>query len=569
MRRVTRRLTAALHQGVYRLWRFRHSVRFRLTLWSVVILGLVLIVFSGFVVLTQLHVFRVEAENQLQIQGQRLASRYDPASGQVRLPLFGALSAPLLPAHGIVLVVNGQGDIVQKIGVIDEADAQRLVGNVLPQPGSLSLKVKRINFAAITQLAGAFLKGRVLDLFTTALKQAEAVVMTRLNGLPFSAEFTLTDPPAADVSSHYLIYAAPVLLKDNTFFGTLIVGQPLDFGAQIQRLIGVLLLAMPATLLVALIGGYWLASRAMRPVQRITQTARTISETDLSRRLNLDTPDEIGELAQTFDQMLERLQTAFARQRQFTADASHELRTPLTIVNLEVDRALAHQRTPQEYERALAIISAETSTMNRLVNNLLFLARADAGQTVIQQAEVELSELTLDVVERLIPLARKNGVELMTGDLPELTLCGDRAYLAQMLTNLIENAIKYTAGVGQHVWIEAECQSIAHAPWGGVRIKDDGPGIAAEHLPRVFDRFYRADKARTSIQMEAVDDEMPAGSGLGLSIVLWVAQSHGGAVRVHSEVGHGAIFEVWLPLSKNVPSLIDDRPRTEKENAED
>jgi heavy metal sensor kinase len=277
----------------------------------------------------------------------------------------------------------------------------------------------------------------------------------------------------------------------------------------------------------------------MRPVHRITRTARTIGETDLSQRLNLNTPDEIGELAHTFDEMLDRLQAAFTRQRQFTADASHELRTPLTIIDLEVDRALAQPRTSAEYEQALATIGAENDHMSRLVNNLLLLARADAGQAVLQRERLDLSDVVLDVIERLAPLARQNHVALTASDLPELMVCSDRVYLAQMITNLIENAVKYTSGVGHHVWIDVEGRS----GWGTVRVSDDGPGIDAEHLPHIFDRFYRADPARSAAE------NTPDGSGLGLSIVQWVANAHGGTVSVSSPIGHGATFEVRLPLT--------------------
>ncbi len=176
--------------------------------------------------------------------------------------------------------------------------------------------------------------------------------------------------------------------------------------------------------------------------------------------------------------------------------------------------------------------------MSRLVNNLLLLARADAGQAALQRERLDLGDVALDVIERLAPLARQNHLEVAAGDLPELTLCGDRVYLAQMLTNLIENAIKYTTGVGHRVWVDIEDR----AGWGCVRVSDDGPGISAEHLPHVFDRFYRADPARSYAE------DTPDGSGLGLSIVQWVAAAHGGSVSVSSQIGHGAIFEVRLPL---------------------
>ena len=529
-------VASVIQHGGRRLQRFTHSIRFRLTLWSVVILGLVLIVFSVFVVVLQTRVLEVEAQNEAQLRSGQLVGYFDSETRQLRLPPLASLRAPLLSPGGFVLIVDAQGTAVQQIGVLGNTDRQNLTTLVLERQGGINPKFNPINLPSVVQLASLFLKGRLFDLFAAGLQRAATILSVSLHGLTFSQTFTPVDPGGA---ARYFIFASPLLLKNNTFFGTLIVGQPLDLSAPLRRLIGTLVLAVPATLLVALLGGYWLASRAMRPVHRITHTARTISETDLSRRLNLNTPDEIGELARTFDEMLDRLQAAFTRQRQFTADASHELRTPLTIIDLEVDRALAQPRTAAEYEQALATIGAENDHMSRLVNNLLLLARADAGQAALQRERLDLSDVVLDVIERLAPLARQNHLELVAGDLPELTLCGDRMYLAQMFTNLIENAIKYTTGVGQHISIEVEGRS----GWGYVRVSDDGPGISTEHLPHIFDRFYRADPARSYAE------ETPDGSGLGLSIVQWVAGAHGGTVSASSSLGHGALFEVRLPLA--------------------
>ncbi|HEV8194018.1 MAG TPA: HAMP domain-containing sensor histidine kinase, partial [Ktedonobacterales bacterium] len=337
----------------------------------------------------------------------------------------------------------------------------------------------------------------------------------------------------------------------------LVVGQPNQQSEALQTLVPGLLLAGPATLLLAALGGYWLATRAMRPVQLITHTARQIGETDLSRRLNLKRRDELGDLAATFDGMLARLEAAFARQRRFTADASHELRTPLAIVGLEVERALTRTREPAEYVRALAVIQTENEYMSRLVNDLLTLARADAGQAAPQWDAVDLSDVVLDAVERLVPLARAQGVTLQTGDLPELVVTADRAYLAQMLTNLIENGIKYTAGVGSCVRV-----TLGYAADGKmalIRVADDGPGIPPEHLPHIFERFYRVDEARTQEPEESgasvACSPTAGGSGLGLALVDWIGRLHRGEVRVQSAVGHGSVFEALLPLSATaIPS---------------
>jgi two-component system OmpR family sensor kinase len=250
--------------------------------------------------------------------------------------------------------------------------------------------------------------------------------------------------------------------------------------------------------------------------------------------------DELGELANTFDGMLGRLQAAFERQRQFVADASHELRTPLTIVNLETSRTLASPHKTEDYRNALAIIHSENDFMTSLVNDLLTLARMDAGQAVMENLPVDLSDVVLETMERLTPLAARNGVRLEAGDLPEVRILGDRQHLIQMVSNLVDNGIKYTSGDGKKVSIETG--TTGEIAW--VRVSDNGPGIATEHLDHLFDRFYRIDQARTRRDDQATDPKSPAGSGLGLSIVQWIVKSHGGEIKVESQVGTGTAFEV-------------------------
>ena len=359
-------------------------------------------------------------------------------------------------------------------------------------------------------------------------------------------------PSVSGVESDRYLFIDPAIQQNGQLSGYVLVGVPLDANNQLGRLLISLILGNLVTLVIALTGGFWLADRAMRPVQIITQTARQIGETDLHKRLNLKGRDELSELGNTFDRMLGRLQAAFERQRQFTADASHELRTQLTIIELESDRGLSARRSVEEYERILSTIQAENKSMIRLVNNLLSLARMDAGQVKLKMEPLDLAELASEVIERLQPLAKAQGVELAVGDLPETPVQGDRLTLMQMLTNLVENAIKYSAGVtnaGVDISVGRRDEAGQTITW--VRVQDNGIGISPEHQAHIFYRFYQVEASRNRNGeydgRESGQDS--SGTGLGLAISQWIASAHWGEIRVVSASNQGSMFEVVLPIN--------------------
>jgi len=185
------------------------------------------------------------------------------------------------------------------------------------------------------------------------------------------------------------------------------------------------------------------------------------------------------------------------------------------------------------------VIRSENEFMSHLVNDLLTLARMDSGQMSMEKTPLDLSDLALEAVERLAPLAERKNIRLETGNLPEVSILGDRRYLLQMLSNLVENGIKYTGGVERLVRVETGTEGT----FAWVRVSDTGPGIPSEHVPQLFERFYRVDQARTR-----AEDEIQGGSGLGLSIVNWIAQAHNGKIRVESTPGAGTTFEVSFKL---------------------
>ena len=465
-----------------------HSIRFRLVAWFTAILAVILFVFSSFIYYNQSRDLHADELRDVEAKANGLTQL---VSGALRTENDNiTIPKELLRESDVLVLVNPAGQVLANLGPITPQQAVQIV---------------------------------------TA-------------GLRFNPQ--VTNPLVYWESpnhQHYVFTALPVEERGVSFL--LIFGSLLDPNKANARLLFTLAIGSLLTLTIALIGGYWLADRAMRPVKTITHAARTMSETDLSHRLNLNRKDELGELADTFDEMLARLQAAFERQRQFVADASHELRTPLTIVNLETSHALAAKRSAEEYQHTLNIIHSENDFMTRLVNDLLTLARMDGGQVMINKNQVDLSDVAIDAVERLESLAARNGVTLETGDLPEVTIMGDRQYLLQMISNLVENGIKYTTSSDKRVRIEtglAEGEA-----W--IRVSDNGPGIPPEHIPYLFDRFYRVDAARTRKGQDKADSQAPTGSGLGLSIVLWITQAHEGEIKVSSIPGAGTTFEIRFP----------------------
>jgi signal transduction histidine kinase len=531
------------HNNRRGLW--LHSIRFRLTVWYVLILALVLLVFGSVVYASQAQSLRAELENNVRADVQRLAEAF-PFGKDIRPEEAIKGESALMSQNDIALAVDQNGNVMQAVGRISNTE----VSQVMEVTGLAGRK-------SASQISDQIRKLKSTQSDDPKTKDEITRLLKILQDAPRSSDlfFTLTlnDHSASGFSPNYLLYSTPLLLNGYDV-GTLILGRPRQDETQLQGLLVALLLAAPLTLLVAAGGGYWLAARAMRPVRAITRAAQEMGETELHRRLDLGGRDELGELAATFDGMLDRLEGSFKRQRQFTADASHELRTPLTIVDLEVDRALASHRTEGEYRRALAIVQAENRQMTRLVGNLLTLARADSKRATLTPEKFDLSDLTLDVVERLEPLAMQKGVALSTGNLPELVVEGDRAYLGQMLSNLVENAIKYCSCSGHERWVRVEtaCVQRQEGMGASIRVQDNGLGIPAEHLPHLFDRFYRVDAARTHSGDSAEGRNIPEGSGLGLSIAQWVAEAHNGEISVQSEVGEGSTFEVRLPLLKAI-----------------
>jgi heavy metal sensor kinase len=307
--------------------------------------------------------------------------------------------------------------------------------------------------------------------------------------------------------------------------------------SELREFAVVLLFGFPIALLLAGVGGYALARKALAPIDRMAIQTQRISAERLTDRLSIENPDdELGKLAGVLNAMLARLQAAFDQLRTFTADASHELRTPLTAIRSVGEVALQEQKSPAEYRDVIGSMLEEVDRLTRLVESLLTLSRADAGHLQLQRMDMSLLALTRDASSMVEVLAEEKGQRIDIDGDASLIVSGDRLILRQAIVNLLDNAIKYSprnTRILVRVGFGAAGQAL-------LDITDEGPGIPSEHQPYVFDRFYRVDQARTREW---------GGTGLGLAITRWAVEAHGGEIDLTSKHGTGTTFHVSLPLA--------------------
>ncbi|PYX32067.1 MAG: two-component sensor histidine kinase [Acidobacteria bacterium] len=298
-----------------------------------------------------------------------------------------------------------------------------------------------------------------------------------------------------------------------------------------------LLMFAPLLFLIAAAGGYWLSRRALAPVDSIVQTARAITGTNLDSRLKkLETGDELQRLSDTLNEMLDRIERAFLRITQFTADASHELRTPISLVRTEAELALRRSRDEAEYQESLRHILSESERATSLIEELLALARADSGREMLHMRPVSLQATLRGMVDSWRQVATIRTLQFSDSlGVSESFVLADETALRRVVNILLDNAFKYTPSPGT-VKLSLEQKTDKAV----VVVEDTGIGIPAEEQSKVFERFYRVDKARSR--------EM-GGAGLGLSIAQWIAQQHRGIIAVESEPGKGTIFRLELPLT--------------------
>ncbi len=333
-----------------------------------------------------------------------------------------------------------------------------------------------------------------------------------------------------------------VLMEDGKTIAIIQVGASLtQLRVALASLLTDFLILAPITLCLSAIGSYILASRTFRPIDHLIRTAKRIKEGDLHQRVPLpETYDEVHRLALTLNEMLEELDHAFMRQRRFVADASHELRTPVAAIRSLTDVALLKSLTNEKqvgekYITTLNNINTEAQRLGSLINDLLMLAKVDEGKTALQQESVRLDMLIDAVLINAQPLASERNITIKQQIAAPVVVPGDEGRLIQMIMNLVDNAIKYTHPGG---YVTLQLTEETHDAC--LRVIDTGIGIPAEHLPHIFERFYRVDPAHSPLE--------GGSSGLGLSIVTWIVQAHKGSITTKSEPGSGSIFTVRLPL---------------------
>lgn len=483
------------------------SIRLRLTLWYIVLLTSTLILFGTALYFIVRYSFYTEIERTLTTRGEAVTT-------------------------SVLFVAEAQERALQEV---QETLEQTETGEIAPP----LRQTTRIEFPSFDlyqdvyvelRMSNGILSERSSNLNDRELPLPPAALARAQNGQTSMTEVYLNGEPLK-------LFTRPVIYKGRVWAIVQVARSMTSVKDNLQKLFVFIATGIGLTLIAALVVGAWLAERALAPVDAVTQAALRISRAeDLSRRLPpYPSMDELGRLIAAFNEMLGRLDDVFRDQQRFVADVSHELRTPLTALQGNIDllkRGAIHDAEARR--ESLAIIESEVARLNRLVADLLLLARADGGETVVHQP-VELDTLLLEVFRQARVLTSASSIRLRLGHEDQATILGDPDRLKQLFLNLVDNAIKYTqeGEVVLSLWKDEETREVR------VTVQDTGIGIAAEALPFLFRRFYRTDKARS---------RQLGGTGLGLAIVNWIAQAHEGAITVESEEGKGSTFTVTFPL---------------------
>lgn len=451
------------------------SIRFRLALWFGIAVALVVILLGGAVYIAMQQVLIREEDHELLRSAQRAVAPSPNSSDD--------------PMRQLALIRNAPARLVALDGTLLQTD----------------------------------------ELFPADIALSDAIMTDARSGIARYDTLTLD-------TLHVRLYSAPVQIN-GTRVAVVQVAQSIeDILQTLADLRRAFFIALPLSVGLAMLGGLFLANRALAPMEHVRHSVELIEANDLiaPHPLSRHLPnDEIGKLAQTFDRLLERARHAMQREREFTSDASHELRAPLTVMKAAVTSALGKPRTAEAYRATLENVNAMTDELNAIIQDLLTLARS--SQRPPQRTRVDLAEIAQQATEPFNMIADKKGVRLeMSADAEPVWVSAESLQLRRAISNLIDNAIRYTPSGGS-----VTVRAFVNDNRAQVDVQDTGIGIGAQHLPRVFERFYRADSGR---------GRDSGGTGLGLAIVRAIAQSHGGEVSVTSLERSGSRFSITLPI---------------------
>ena len=464
------------------------SIRSRLTAWYVTLLAIILILFSvllNYFLAKRLH---ESVDNSLTVSATVVATSATMRLGNSPLPGLNQLFEQFM----------NQGNLNKFYRIYDGS------GNV----GSRSKNISASQFPLSQPAYADALEGKnSYETFTVGGQQPIRVI------------------------------TMPILFEGK-LINLVQVGTSLEAVQETLRNLKIFLFtAVPSVLILAALFARFMAKRALKPISRIIDTAREIGQgQELSKRIPvLKIKDELGQLALTFNEMMNRLENSFAQMRQFSSDASHELRTPLTVLKGQNELILSKQRKPEEYQEVISSNLEEINYMSKVLEDLFVLSKSDENQVNLDYKPVDLRALVEEVCKHAEILAEEKNIKIIIAFLEPIEIKGDEVRLRQMVWNVLQNGIKYTQQGGE---LKISLQN--EGDFALLTIQDTGIGIPEEDLPLIFNRFYRVDKARTR-------DE--GGSGLGLSICRQIAEAHKGKIEVESKLGVGTRFKICLPNS--------------------
>jgi len=332
----------------------------------------------------------------------------------------------------------------------------------------------------------------------------------------------------------WIIYDTPVV-NNGEVVGWIRVSRSLQsVSSTLFNLRMIMFISIPLYVLLASVGGLFLARRALRPIGYITKTAKEISKGDLTQRLKLDkSEDEVGMLAKTFDEMLDKLENSIKKERQFASDASHELRTPIAIITTQTEEALEGRLGVQEYKEAIETIRDESKKMSHIISQLLMIYRSDEGSYKFNFEILNLNVIIEDIVNEFQEVANEKDLVISFKSADEIKIRADQTLLTRLFINIIDNAVKYTQKGGKIIVSLSKTSN-----YSIITIEDNGIGISENDIPFIFDRLYQVDKSRED-----------RGNGLGLAIAKWIAELHKGEISAESKPEVGSKFIIKLPLN--------------------